>query len=502
MIYRKFAEKSRCLMKGIIPQGKPCTRRIRSFGAHAPSAAELRGIDPFDAMPRSVMRKQAFAQRSLRQTIKNFFRALKSCCGKAKKWEIRKIDIFLMASLAVLSIVFLLLNFTFKKAFQPKWTELRLSRQWETVFGSETMSELIAEFEERNPQLRIKFTELTESAETPETNNAANASTSLPDILLMDDSRLSRSIRKEALLPLIPYNPDNSGQWAIPLVLSMDILFYNIDALKAVGFDRPPKTREEFLKYTRAVSEKSNGVYGAAPGLSADDRRAIQREVFSWLWAAGFPVIKDDEPRFDKKAMTDLIAFLSQINDAVQSDANVFDKTGAQRLEEFARGRLAMIIAPAQDISVLRKMPVNFEFGVTVIPGGAAPGKINLGLSGFYAGISGECAHPDEARLFLSFIEEKSPGLTAKTGAVPGLLHGLPPGEGAAGAYLNEDPLYAKTWDIFESSLIAETFSGHPLADDLEQTVRDELHNCFSGKIRPTEAAEAIQKRWELIIKN
>jgi multiple sugar transport system substrate-binding protein len=416
---------------------------------------------------------------------------------------LRKIDFFLATSLIALSIGLLIANIAARKPYQSKRTEIRLSRQWETVFDSGTIDTLIAEFEEINPQLRIKrpAPETTQDPETPAANFADNGNRlESPDIIFMDDSQLGDFIRRQALFPLNTFaqNRDNAGQWAIPLVMSMDLLFYNIDILTAAGFDRPPKTRDEFLRYARAVRARSGNINAAALGLHEDDPNAIRREIFSWLWASGFSVIKDGEPWIEKRVMTDLLVFLSQINQTGLPGESAFDKTGIQRLQEFTQGKLAMIIAPAQAISWLRELPVNFDFGITVIPGTPAQGNNILGLSGLYAGISSSCAYPDEAWLFLSFIEEKSAALASKIKAVPGHIQRLlPVAAGFPGDYLIEDPLYAKAWDIFESSGIAETFTGYPLAGDLEQALREELLNHFSGHLGSADTAEAIQQRWE-----
>jgi len=421
-----------------------------------------------------------------------------------KNWNAKRIDLFLAGSLAALTIGLLLMNLSFEKAQQPQWTELQVSGQWESVFDSDTFNGLIAEFEELNPQLRIKYTmpEKTSGTDTPDTIIANNGNHDLPDIVFMDDSLLSNLIRQEALLPLNSFtqNSSNAGQWAIPLVLSMDLLFYNVDVLQSAGFDRPPKTRNEFLRYARAVQARQGDAYGTAQGLSEDDPHAIHREIFSWLWTAGFPVMKDGKPVLNKNALADLISFLTLINQTGPPDENAFDKTGAQRLHEFAQGRLAMIIAPAQAISVLREQPVDFDFGITYIPETNVPGKTSLGLSGLYAGISGSCAYPNEAWLFLSFLEEKIPALDVQIKSVPGRLDNILPGaQGAPINYLRGDLLYAKAWDIFESSDIAETFSGYAPAAELETAVREELRACFDGDKSAADAADAIIRRWQEI---
>jgi len=194
--------------------------------------------------------------------------------------------------------------------------------------------------------------------------------------------------------------------------------------------------------------------------------------------------------------MTDLIIFLAQIKELAPQDDDFFTKTGTQQLQDFAQGKLAMIIAPSQAIFWLRGQSPDFEFGITVIPEATMPGKNNLGLSGLYAGICASCVNADAAWLFLSFLDEKSSSFVTK--AVPGRFHGMFAAQRPADIY--KDPLYEKAWDIFESSGIAETLFTFPLADELEIAVREELLDCFSGKSSPSAAADSIQKRWLLVL--
>jgi multiple sugar transport system substrate-binding protein len=169
-----------------------------------------------------------------------------------------------------------------------------------------------------------------------------------------------------------------------------------------------------------------------------------------------------------------------------------FSKTGAQKTGEFARGRVAMMTGSMEDIPFLREKMGDPAFGVTLIPGPAAyAGKPVIGPSFWYAGISASCEYPDEAWAFLSFLAKKSPLLAAQARAVPGN------GDGP-GSYIEEDPLYAKAWDIYESADVIRDFSpGFLRAGDLETIIREELAALFAGKQNAAETSAAIQKRWE-----
>jgi multiple sugar transport system substrate-binding protein len=410
-----------------------------------------------------------------------FFKAsvlrLSTASGKASK----KLDLFLFFTLLVLLLGFILFNTALRKANHQRRIELVLSPQWEALFDRETLGGLIRNFEDQNPHLRI--------------GSPGNESRAA-DILFFNEGLFRSLVQRESLCPLGAYldSQNDAEQWAIPLLLSMDVLFYNIDLLAKAGFDRPPKTRDDFLKYVHAVSVAGHGTYGTALGLSPEDPLAIKREFFSWFWAAGLPLEKDGKPLLESRPAAEIINFLAQVKKEGPPTQDVFARTGIQLLEEFSQGKIAMIIAPAEAISFLQSRMGDSSFGITVIPGASTPGKNILGLSGFYAGISSRCAYPDEAWNFLTFITENSPNPAIKT--VPGNL----PVVGAfPDDFINDDPLYAKAWDIFESSDIAETSIGLPLAIELEQIVREELFKFFNEGRTAQNVVVEIQKRWDSV---
>jgi multiple sugar transport system substrate-binding protein len=263
----------------------------------------------------------------------------------------------------------------------------------------------------------------------------------------------------------------------------MDLLFYNIEILKAAGFDRPPKNREEFLNCARAIGSLGKQHSGAAMALGPADPRGIRRDVFSWIRAAGAAMPADGGPDFQDRRIVDTLDFLNRLNRESLLAPGTFDASGKQRLEEFAARRIGMMIGSIKDIGILRQKMDEGVFGVTLVPGPADyPGKPVLGLSTCYAGIGALCKYPDEAWAFLSFLRENSALLASRTGAIPD-------------SYVPEDPLYAKIWDIYEGAELVSEFPGLPRMAELEAAVREELALMFRGAAGPAETAAAIQKR-------
>jgi len=396
--------------------------------------------------------------------------------------DVNKIDIFLIITLIIMFIVPLIINVSSMAEPESKQVNIYLSSNCEEIFGRELMEELLLEFKEKYPDIRIKL---------------AYDTAAEPHILFFNDGDYSILTANDALLELNSFTNYDSGsrQTAIPVVSFMDMLFYNIDILTAAGFDHPPKTREEFTAYARTVSRGGTGASGAAISLSSDDHQALSRDIFSWIWTAGGDFwVNGEKPFLNTRAIANDIAFLGTLNRDNLLAPDIFETTGSRRVAEFAEGKTAMMIASTQAIPFLREQMGDGAFGITTIPSAGTGGKYAIGISAIYIGISSSADHPDEAWNFLAFLTEKSHDLCAKLKAVPGMVSNIIPGD-----YVQDDIFYSKAWDIFEASDIAETFSGRLYAQEYETVFLEELRVFFEETRTAQATVNAIQQRWDEI---
>jgi ABC-type glycerol-3-phosphate transport system substrate-binding protein len=397
--------------------------------------------------------------------------------------HISRMDIFIIIALLILIITPLVFNLPFKSGAEPKQVNLYISVNSEELFGKELMETLMLEFEEKNPDIRLRFA------------YNVSAAAAEPDVLFFTENDYNALITAGALTELNSFINYESGarQMAIPLVSFMDMLFYNIDILAAAGFDHPPKTRDEFTAYAKAVSRGNSGAAGYALSLNKNDPQSLSGDIFSWIWAAGgnFWSEEKNNPSLNR-AITNDISFFGLLNREGLLAADVFETTGDQRLDVFARGKAAMMIASTRVIPYLRAKMGDSAFGVTTIPSPGTGGKYSINLSSVYAGISANTAHPNEAWSFLAFLAGKSPLLCAELNAVPGMISNIIPGD-----YISDDLFYSKAWDIFESSIIAEGFSGKPGAQEYETIFLEELRIFFESSRTAQQTTAAIQQRWD-----
>jgi ABC-type glycerol-3-phosphate transport system substrate-binding protein len=408
--------------------------------------------------------------------------------GKKSIRNIDRLGLFFLLALLILILSPFVLNLLFKLSSDIRQVNLYLSPHFEELFGAEITEELLQKFGEQNPELRVRLLKNQDERGRG------------PDILIFDDSDYNAFVAVGALAELNPYiNPETGIQTAIPLVSFMDLLFYNIELLQSAGFDRPPKTREEFLASARAVATRYNDrvmtTAGSAVSLSPEDGQALSRDIFSWIWAGGGDFwTGENTPFMNTRAITADISFFGSLYRENTMVQRIFDTTGEQRLEEFARGRVALMVASTRVIPFLRERMGDEAFGITTIPfsGAGLPERYGISLSGIYAGISADCANPDEAWVFLEFLAGQSSLFCEIFKAVPGVVSDIIPGE-----YIMDDPFYSKAQAIFESSVMIEGFSGKPGAYEYENAVREELQTFFESTRSVQETVIAIQRRWD-----
>jgi ABC-type glycerol-3-phosphate transport system substrate-binding protein len=131
------------------------------------------------------------------------------------------------------------------------------------------------------------------------------------------------------------------------------------------------------------------------------------------------------------------------------------------------------MIAPVQDIAVLRRRMGEDAFGFSFIPApDAYAGKPAFGAFGWKLGIPGQSAHKAEAETFAAFLAEKAPYLAEKLSAVPGNAANPSPAA-------QNDPHYSKAWDLYISGDFIQESADAEEAAELAELFRRELTGLF-----------------------
>jgi len=394
-----------------------------------------------------------------------------------------RIDIFIIIFLLILIIspfIFINRKSVLREAVSNN-VILLLSPYSGELFGSSLIESVLLEFEEEYAGIKIRFV-----------NNELNPDEQ-PDIFFFDEGDYSSLIRAGSLAELNIFTNNENTQFAIPLVSFMNMLFYNIDILSAAGFDHPPKTRAEYTSYARRVSRGDFDASGAALSLSLNDRHALSRDVLSWIWAGGSNIWQDSgRPYLNTRNIINDLTFLGTLYREGVITPDIFNTTGDMRLDQFARGKVAMMITSTRFIPYLRERMGDSAFGITTIPDAGTGGNYNIDISSIYTGINAACEYLEEAWLFLQFITEKSSQFCAELNAVPGTIADIIPG-----SYVRIDPFYSKAWDIFETASIIQGFSGNIFTDEYKSIFIEELRMFFENNRTALQTVTAIQNRWD-----
>ncbi|MDR2941122.1 MAG: extracellular solute-binding protein [Treponema sp.] len=401
--------------------------------------------------------------------------------GKKSIYLNNRIDIFVIILIFILIISPLFFNVVSRLIAKSRQKDIYISARCEEIFGGKIIETLAREFEKQNPGLRITLL------------NVPGEKGKEPDILFFDENEFNSLVSDGALL-------SKESNPAIPLVSFMDLLFYNIELLKSAGFDRPPKTRDEFLNYAETITVVNNGVSaGVAPVFGSLNKISLYRDIFSWVWAAGgnFWQNENSAPVINTRSLINDFNFLARLCRVQELSANNFNMTDEQALENFAKGKIAMIIASTRVIPAIREKMGDDAFGITTIPGLGTAAKYGISLTGIFAGINKNCTYPSSAQIFLDFLAEKSPFLCEQLKAVPGYVPELISGDYKN--YIKEDNFYAKAWDIFESSTVVRGFLGETGALEYENAVLEEIRSFFRNDRSAQETVTAIQRRWDKV---
>ena len=392
--------------------------------------------------------------------------------------------LFVLA-LAVLASAFIRLGARSAQT-QPTVPSLVFSH-WEGAPEKEALLELIKEFEGLHEGIAIvletrPYEELRNGLFNP-TETDSPQSISLGDILSLDPLWVAELLERGIVeIPRI----EN------PIISFINVLYYNVEILKEAGFSRPPKSRGEFIDYTRALTARAFSRQDRFQGLvlGGSSSRGIYDDIYPWIWAAGAELIRDGQPAIGSRPIAESLSFLAALNGEGLIASSAFSTDTKAKLEEFVLGRAAFMIAPASSIGFVRERMGDDAFGVTSVPiPDNYAGKSFFGSAGWTVGVNSASPHKEEALLFADFIAGKASVLSEKAMAVPG--NGIP--------LPSQDPFYSKLWDIAFAAEPSQDFAGLPWAE-LDAIFREELHALFAEESSPNETAAAIQTRWEAVL--
>jgi len=274
---------------------------------------------------------------------------------------------------------------------------------WVAGREGEVVEQLLPEFEASHPGLRVhvqripwlsaheKFLTAAVAHRTPDVAQLGN--TWIPEFATI--GALQRLDEQLAATPSLAPDDFFSGSWGanefaghtygVPWYVDTRLLFFRTDLLNEAGFERPPRTWDEWLEMSRAIQQRR----GPGPGHEARSALFLRLDEPELLLAMGLqeaPLLRDGERfgNFRSAGFVRALDFYSSLAHTAVLEAQGNSQV-ANLWDDFARGSFVFFIGAPFHLGELgERLPaqVRDSWSTAQLPGRDGPGaSLALGAS-------------------------------------------------------------------------------------------------------------------------
>ena len=384
-------------------------------------------------------------------------------------------------------------------------TNIEFIQWWEPEMPAGSLRSIMDDFEKANPDIKVTLVSGPYSS-THDQIVIGAASGTLSDVVGLDGAWVNGLAKQGAITSmdsLMDENKYDRSQIAdiikvdghsvmFPLASFVYPVFVNLDLAKAAGVDKMPTNRSEFEAAAKKMTNADKNQYGWVLPLSLQNPGGIQNDIMSWVWASGASMMKDGKPDLENSAVVGTLKYVKSLQDAGVISPGIFAKREQEKVEEFANGRIGMMIDSLAHINLLRQRSPNLHFGIAAIPAvDGYTGKRGLPYAAWGIGISNSSQHKAEAWKLVSYL--MSPEVN---GRLVSLANAFPGNKNAKPDFSKSDPLFADAFKIYQTGYLANEFVGLPVAEDLMREMTIEVQKMFEGQETAEQAAASTQAQW------
>lgn len=279
-----------------------------------------------------------------------------------------------------------------------------------------TMKPLVDAFEEENPDIRIEFSYAPPVAEYVQTLQTRLSSGTAADVFQMGAENKTTLIDNGSVLPLTDkpfmeqiadFNKETYSRDGAVYAMSTASwgagIFYNTELLEQAGMTQPPATWDELLNLMSDVKE--------ATGVEPFYDNNLQEIPFS-LQAllgssyAGEPVDQDifDGTQTFAEAWAAPVASWHEPYEEDLISSNLLGLNGDQVIDEFANGRVAMVVTGPWSVATIREANPDLDFAIMPVPAPAGQEAVLPGAASPGFAINADTDHLEAAERFLTFL--------------------------------------------------------------------------------------------------
>ncbi len=288
---------------------------------------------------------------------------------------------------------------------------------WTPNWDEKESNEMAAEFMEANPGIKVnlvitdwdtyksKITAAISTDKAPELSTVLTTDVApfakLGLVAPLNDLAAKEGINLDDFIkPALDIATVDGKIYGLPFRHDGSGMYYNVDLLKAAGYEEFPKTWNEFVEMNKKLTK--DGVYGFAWPLGNQANAATR--LIQQLYSNGGDILNADETKClldsdaAKKALGNIV---NSIKEGYASP-NSLEWDNTKMREAFGAGQLAVNFSGPFDVDTLKKDYPNLNFKTAVIPG--VDGMGTTTSNGWTIMMAEKSSNKDAAAKFLAYI--------------------------------------------------------------------------------------------------
>jgi multiple sugar transport system substrate-binding protein len=377
----------------------------------------------------------------------------------------------------------------------------------------QALFDIIAEFEQQNPDIKVKDEPLPASTDEQHQFYVINleGKTTDFDVLGMDVIWVPEFARAGWLKDVSSALPEEQRikffkgpmdavtykekVYAIPWYIDAGVLYYRKDLLNKYGF-YPPETWDELVSISRTITSKEKDLYGFI--WQGKQYEGLVCNVLEYLWSNGGDVLKNGNVIIEGPENIEALTFMKDLITTYNiSPELVLASIEEQTRHIFGNGKALFMRNWPYAWNIFNKegSPVRGKVGVSVLPFFKGH-KTASTLGGWQLGINKFSKHPKAAEKFILYLT--SPPVQKKLAITIGYKptrKSLYKDEDL----LREQPFIVGLYNVF---LHAKPRPVSPYYMVMTQVMQPEFSAAISGKKTPEQALKTIQMGFEKILKD
>ena len=274
-----------------------------------------------------------------------------------------------------------------------------------------TIQAMVEEFEEANPDIKVKLTDLT-WANGHEKIVIAFASGKAPDVLELGSDWIAQFAVHGHLAELTADALKDSADfrgwsmatyqgkvYAHPWILGTRVLFSNRDLLTKAGYEKDfiPADQQQFKEAAFKIGNLGRDIYGW--GSNTAEKHRLYKKFLPFFWTAGAQLFTDDNKYcvLSSKKAADALRLYKELHD---SCGYVATQRGIE--DAFLDGRIGFILSGDWLLKRIELEKRDINLVSTLMPGPRFPGRSFLG--GEFLALAEASTHKAAAAKLIEFI--------------------------------------------------------------------------------------------------